>query len=418
MPLNPRLVRATFECVERDHAASSGYFYGRLFAEHPRLRALFPPAMDVQRDRLFDALTTIVCSLDDPESLVRYLGRLGRDHRRFGVAPAHYEAVGSALLATVARAAGDQWTAEAAAAWRDAFALASRMMIEAAAEHAAWAPPWWQAEVVALERPRHDLARITLRPDQPYPYLPGQYLMVQVARWPRVWRPYSIANAPRGDNLLRLVVRAVPGGWVSTALVAHTRPGDRLLLGAPLGTTVLDAESDRDLVMVAGGSGIAPIKAIAEQVAALPRRRPMLLLYGAGEAAELTESADLAALQSTYPWLRVVEVLGRGADERRAAEPAGDHASAEVASGTAVGVLGDYGPLHGSDAFVCGPDAMVRAAVPRLVEAGVDPERIRHDLLPHDAEGAADAAPAKRPGAHADGGTESPGAPGQVPLRG
>ncbi|GLU45802.1 globin domain-containing protein [Nocardiopsis ansamitocini] len=381
MPLNPGLIRDTFTEVEKQTERATAYFYGRLFAENPRLRAMFPPAMDVQRDRLFSALVTIVQNLESPDTLSGFLGHLGRDHRKFGVEAGHYDAVGAALLTTVRKFSGTAWSVEAAQAWSDAYALAARMMIEAAEEHSAWAPPWWHAEVIDLERPCRDLARITLRPNQPYSYLPGQYLSLQAARWPRVWRSYSIANAPRNDNLLRLVVRGVAGGWVSNALVTHTRLGDRVLLGPPLGSMVLDATSDRDLVCVAGGSGIAPVKAILEQVVSLPNRRNVVLLYGAGDRDHLSEIPDLMKLRATYPWLRVVSVLERESDDERLSREAPDGESiGEVVHGRLRDALPALGSLADHDAYVCGPPEMVRAMVPDLRAAGVRRSRIYHDL--------------------------------------
>ncbi len=72
---------------------------------------------------------------------------------------------------------------------------------------AAQAPPWWAAEVTGHDRRAADLAVLTLRPERTLPFAAGQHVTVQTARWPRVWRPYSIANAPRPDGTLRLHVR-------------------------------------------------------------------------------------------------------------------------------------------------------------------------------------------------------------------
>lgn len=381
MPLNAPLVRKTFAAIESSADADrvTGYFYGRLFAENPELRALFPPAMDGQRGRLFSALTQVVAGLDDLDALGAFLSQLGRDHRKFGVEDQHYAAVGAALLATIRRFLGDAWTPEVADAWSEAYGLASRVMIEAAEEHSAWAPPWWQAEVVELQRPWRDIVRLTLRPNQPYPFLPGQYLPLQTARWPRVWRRYSIANAPRSDNLLQLVVRSVPGGWVSGALQRHTQRGDVMLLGAPQGSMVLDATSNRDLVCAAGGTGIAPLKALLEQVVNLPRRRSVLLLYAADTPEELTELGDLLAIRATYPWLRLVQVVRDPGPGHAEQALTGD--GADVVRGTLPEVIAGLGPFDDHDAYVCGPEGMVRAAVAELGEAGVPGSRIRHDLL-------------------------------------
>ena len=86
-------IRQTFAIVATAGEKSASYFYGRLFAGHPHLRDMFPPAMDVQRDRLLRALVRIVEGLTSPEDLVRYLSQLGRDHRKYSVEPAMYDAV-------------------------------------------------------------------------------------------------------------------------------------------------------------------------------------------------------------------------------------------------------------------------------------------------------------------------------------
>ena len=90
-------IRDTFRIVLAAGGEPASYFYGRLFASHPRLRAMFPPAMDEQRDRLLRALARIVDGLSSPEDLVEYLTQLGRDHRKYSVEPAMYDMVGEAL---------------------------------------------------------------------------------------------------------------------------------------------------------------------------------------------------------------------------------------------------------------------------------------------------------------------------------
>ncbi|MFC7642525.1 globin domain-containing protein [Streptosporangium lutulentum] len=221
MSLNPRLVKESFAVIEPVADKAAAYFYGRLFAGNPHLRGMFPPAMDVQRDRLFSALTRIVWSLDSPDSLASYLGQLGRDHRKYGVVAEHYTAVGNALLSTIKHFSAETWNAEIEAAWVTAYTSAANLMIESAEADSGVSPAWWLAEVIDHERRTPDIAVITLRLDQPLPYLAGQYVNVQTARWPRVWRTFSIANAPREDNTVRLHVRAIPGGgsrprWSST----------------------------------------------------------------------------------------------------------------------------------------------------------------------------------------------------------
>ncbi len=116
-----------------------------------------------------------------------------------------------------------------------------------------------------------------------------------MTRWPRAWRPYSIANAPRRGGLIELHVRAVPGGLVSNTLVHHSVTGDCVLLGAAAGAMTL-ADSDRDLLCVAGGTGLAPIKAIIEQALAM----------AVGRAARArSRSSSAPASTSTCTTLRI-----------------------------------------------------------------------------------------------------------------
>jgi NAD(P)H-flavin reductase/hemoglobin-like flavoprotein len=368
MPLNPRIVKESFAHIEPFADKAAAYFYGRLFAENPRLRALFPPMMDAQRERLFHALTKIVWSLDSPDALAAYLGRLGQDHRKFGVLSEHYDAVGRALIAAIRAFSGDAWTTEVEAAWVTAYGTAAGLMIQAAEESAATTPPWWIAEVVGHERRTGDIATLTVRPGQRLDHTAGQYVTVQTSRWPRVWRPYSIANAPREDGTLRFHVRALPAGWVSGALVRDTRLKDTLLLGPPMGGMTLDPESGRDLLLVAGGTGLAPLKAITEQVIMTGRHRDVHLLVGARTERDLYDLSDLRLLESTYPWLHVVPVVSE--------DPAFDGMRGTVAE-----ALERFHDWDDHDVYVAGPAAMISQTVDRLQRLGVPPARIHHDAL-------------------------------------
>ncbi|GGK90077.1 oxidoreductase [Sphaerisporangium melleum] len=369
MSLNPRLIKESFSLIEPVMGKAVAYFYGRLFAESPQLRGMFPPAMDVQRDRLFAALARIVWSLDSPGSLDAYLGQLGRGHRKYGVLAEHYTAVGNALLATIRRFSGASWTTEIETAWVAAYTTAANIMIGAAEAEAGSSPAWWPAEVTDHELRTPEIAVITLRPGLPMPYVPGQYVDLQVSRWPRVWRTYSIANAPRPDNSLRLHVRAVHGGWVSTALVSHTRIGDTVLLGPPAGTMAPPQDDEaraRDILCVAGGTGLAPLKAVIEHVIASGARPNIHLLYGARTAAELYDLPELLRMAAGYPWLRVLPVVS--------GEPGHDGMH-----GLLPDVVGRFHSFAEHEVYVCGPPAMVEQTVCRLRHDGVPPERIHRD---------------------------------------
>ena len=88
------LIRRTMAEVGPVADKVTSYFYALLFVRHPNLRALFPAAMDTQRDRLLKALLTAAEHIDNTPVLVDYLQNLGRGHRKYGTRPEHYPAVG------------------------------------------------------------------------------------------------------------------------------------------------------------------------------------------------------------------------------------------------------------------------------------------------------------------------------------
>ncbi|MEU7098623.1 globin domain-containing protein [Streptomyces longwoodensis] len=341
----------------------TSYFYALLFVRYPGLRPLFPPAMDVQRDRLFKALLTAVEHVDDTPALADHFQRLGRGHRKYGTRPEHYPAIGECLIAALRRFAASVWNAETEAAWVRAYTRISQVMIDAAAADELLAPAWWHAEIVSHELRTPDVAVLTLRPDRPYPFLAGQYTALETPWWPRIWRHYSFASAPRSDGLLTFHVKAISAGWVSRALVHRAGPGDVLRLGPPTGSMTVDAAGDSGLVCVGGGTGIAPIRALVEDLAERAVRRPVEVFYGARSQRDLYDIDTMLGLQRAHPWLEVRPVVDR--DGR----PQLSHA------------LRTFGPWDAHEAYVSGPPAMIRSGVDALRDIGIPPERIRHDAV-------------------------------------
>jgi NAD(P)H-flavin reductase/hemoglobin-like flavoprotein len=343
------------------------YFYAILFLRHPEVRSLFPPDMDVQRDRLLRALLRIVDLVDDADNLVRFCSRLGRDHRKFGTLNAHYAAVGECLLDALARFAGPAWSPELAGAWQRAYATASRTMMLAADDDTRLRPAQWTARIVDHRRYGHEIAEVTVQTDEHYPYAAGQYVSVETPWWPRQWRSYSPANAPRPDSTMTFHVKAVPQGRVSTALVRQARPGDFLRLGPPEGDMTLPPDSHRDLLCVAGGTGLAPIKALIEQVAAERSDREVALFIGARTAQELYGLDDMLRMSQRHHWLSVRASVS--------------HQHIPGTEGSLPEVISEFGPWGSHEVFLSGPPGMVTAAAHVLTERGVPRARIHHDPL-------------------------------------
>ncbi|MGA5560083.1 globin domain-containing protein [Streptomyces platensis] len=366
------LIRRTMAEIEPVADKVTSYFYALLFVQYPDLRALFPASMDTQRDRLFKALLTAAQHVDDADVLTAYLANLGRGHRKYGTQPDHYPAVGECLLSSLARYATSSWGPETQAAWVRAYTAISQIMIDAAAEDEAVAPAWWQAEVVSHELRTPDIAVVTVRPDQPYPFLAGQYTSVETPWWPRIWRHYSFASAPRSDGLLSFHVKAVPAGWVSNAMVHRARPGDVIRLGAPGGSMTIDHTTRSGLLCVGGGTGIAPIKALVEDVAEHGVRRPVEVFYGARSDQDLYDLDTMLRLEQTHPWLSVRPVVATGPAVR---------GGTSSETGQLPDAVRQYGPYREYDAYLSGPPGLIRSGVDALVGVGIPTDRIRHDSI-------------------------------------
>jgi hemoglobin-like flavoprotein len=269
------------------------FFYSDLFLRHPETRDLFPVSMTVMRDRFLHALATVVSQVDDLDTLREYLRELGRDHRKFGTLAEHYPAVGVSLLATLAHFSAENWTAELAADWKAAYDLVAEIMISAAEEDAAGRPPFWEATVVAYELHRFDIATFRVVTSEPLQYLPGQSVGMESGARPRIWRYYSMANAPREDQTLDFHVRMIDGGTLSMVLARGLGAGAKLRLGPPVGTFTFDAGAGRDVLLVAGGTGLAPVKAILDQISGLPEPPRVHLYFGARTEDGLYDLTDL-----------------------------------------------------------------------------------------------------------------------------
>ncbi|GAA1390544.1 FAD-binding oxidoreductase [Kitasatospora putterlickiae] len=370
MPFDPAVIRANFAVVERraDHLVT--YFYAHLFAHNPGIRGHFPEDMSEQRDRLLAALTSIVLRLEDPDRLAGYLRALGRDHRKFQAAPEHYPAVGASLIAALRHCSGHAWTPGTEKAWTEAYTVLAQAMTDAAAEVPPDEPAWWDAELRARRRAAPGIAVLTLATARPYPFVPGQYLTLSSPRVPRVWRPYSIANAPRPDGTLELHVRRVPGGLLSTALVDDTVPGEPLRLGPALGDAVLDPRSRRPLLAVAGGTGWGQTRALLEELAARTPEREATLLLAARSDDEQYDLATVERLLSLHPRLQVLLAAPGPADGR-------DGAVALVRE-----ALARQRDWSGWDVHLSGPPDLAPALAGMLAGLGADADRIRHDPVP------------------------------------
>ena len=183
----------------------------------------------------------------------------------------------------------------------------------------------------------------------------------------RLWRYYSPANAPREDGIIEFHIRSVDGGWVSRSVVGHTQAGDTWRIGPPMGRLSVDRSSGSDILMVAGGTGVAQIHAIIDEKAQYGDNPRLHLFYGGRTREDLYDLDNLQRIATTNPWLTVVPVL------------VSDPGVRGVEQGSLADVVTRYGAWEDRDVLVCGSPAMIRSTVSRMLVAGTPLDRIKYD---------------------------------------
>lgn len=368
MALDSDALRSSWAEVVPLGETAAEIFYGGLFVLAPELRVMFPAAMGGQRDRLLAALGHIVSNVDDTEALTEFVEQLGRDHRRFAVRPEHYPIVGKALVFTLKTGLGERWTDYLQEQWIEAYSIVSAAMIDAARRYDGKEPSYWDAEVLDRDQRCGDITVLTIRPDPtgpPFRYTAGESISVESSLRANVWRYFSPANAARRDGTIDLHVRAVDGGQLSPALCYQTQPGDVLRLGSPIGGAltvppVTPPMVGPDLLLIAGGTGLAPLKAVVEQLAANLDTRRVTLVHGARYRGELYDLDRLQALAEEYRQLTVIPAMSH-------------EVASEIAATPVEAALRARDTWKNHRIYVCGSPAMVAETCSRLSLEGYNP---------------------------------------------
>lgn len=377
------LVRTGFKSVvaaDDGPARLSRSFYAHLFVEHPEFRALFPASMDALREHFVLALGHVFAHLDDDARVEPFLAQLGRDHRKHGITGSHFRAGSSALLAAFRSFVGNEvWTDEVESAWRRTLTVVADAMAEAADNDEL--PPYWTATVVEHQRLLDDLAVIRLKTDGEIPYFPGQYVSVQIPQRPKLWRYLSpaIPSNPYGE--IEFHVRRVSGGWVSPAMVTETTVGDRWSISPPLGGMNVDRAAGADVLMIAGGTGLAPLRAQVMEMAQRSNNPRVHLFVSGTYPCDLYDVDTLWQLSLSNPWLTVVPVTEKPENPwwysgPRRELPWGMH---HRLNGQVGKVITQFGSWADRQIQISGSPSMVRTTLYALRKVGTPMEHIQHD---------------------------------------
>jgi CDP-4-dehydro-6-deoxyglucose reductase, E3 len=233
--------------------------------------------------------------------------------------------------------------------------------------------------VVRLNRLNHDVMEMHLRlpATERLQFLAGQYIDILMKDGRR--RSFSLANAPHRDDVLELHVRHVPGGVFGDQVFGGMKEKALLRLEGPLGTFFLREDSPRPILLMAGGTGFAPIKSILEHAFEIGVQRPMHLFWGVRALRDLYMDALPRQWVEAHPHFRYTPVLS---------EPMPDDAWTGETGLVHEALLRACPDLSGHDIYMAGPPPMIQAARAAFPAAGLPDEQLFYDSFEYGAKSA------------------------------
>lgn len=226
--------------------------------------------------------------------------------------------------------------------------------------------------VERLEKMAHDVMAMHVRlpPVGPFEFRAGQYIDLLLEDGDS--RSFSMANPPHDADLLELHIRRVPNGRFTDRVFDSLRPKDLLRMMGPLGNFYVRHDSDRPLLMLAGGTGFAPIQSMLLDLIKRGDTRPVRLYWGVRSRRDLYRDAFAKALAASHGRLEYVPVLSEP-------EPGDDWAGRTGLVHQAV--MEDHRDLGDYDVYLSGPPLMVTAARDALALRGLRDDRLYFDAF-------------------------------------
>lgn len=227
-------------------------------------------------------------------------------------------------------------------------------------------PRLMPARIKRIRKPAPDVAIVDLRlpMNENLMFAPGQFVDIQLPGG--ITRSYSIASAPSAEGVIdiELHIRHMPGGLFTDRVFSSLKEGELLRLNAPLGTFYLREESAKPVVLMATGTGIAPVLSMLKYAVRKKLKRPIRLYWGGRRPADLYLDEDIRSLASQLDVV-YVPVLS---------QPQAEDGWTGFTGYIQHAVMKDVPDLSGHQVYACGSPAMVEAAADVFISGAGLPE--------------------------------------------
>jgi phenol hydroxylase P5 protein len=213
-----------------------------------------------------------------------------------------------------------------------------------------------------------NVRRLVIELDQPLAFNPGQYVQLQAPGGQT--RPYSVASAPGDGSSIELHVKRSPDGaatdgWIFAGLAV----GDQIPVSGPYGRFSFRPARDQPVLLLAGGTGLAPMKSIIQHIDQTGSGHQVVLYHGVSTAADLYEHPWLEQFAAERDWLDYRPALSREEHAGRTGR-------------VPARLAGDYPRAAGHVAYICGSPEFVTGTMKALMKARLFPRDIyREDFF-------------------------------------
>jgi propane monooxygenase reductase subunit len=232
----------------------------------------------------------------------------------------------------------------------------------------------YQTVVSEMETLTHDIRRIVLKLVEPdkIVFHAGQFMDVYIPGTD-VYRSYSMGNPPNQSDRLEFMIKTFKGARFSTVLDEQLKVGDAIEVRGPFGNCIRREENQGDIFLIGGGSGMAPLWAILNDIVEKGVQRNVTLFYGARTKRDLFYLDKFAEIAKRNPGFRFIPALSEPLPD--------DNWNGETGFITKVveSYLDPVSAAKDLEVFLCGPAPMIDATIPLLKVNGVSVDRIFFD---------------------------------------
>jgi propane monooxygenase reductase subunit len=231
----------------------------------------------------------------------------------------------------------------------------------------------FQTTVEAIEPLTHDIRHLVLKMNEPerrLKFSAGQYVSIRIPGGDE-YRAYSMANTPRTKDRLEFIIKVFPGGLFSSLLDGGFTIGQEVEVKGPYGVFMLREKYESEIICIGGGSGMAPLWSLLNDMAERGINRKATFFYGARTRKDLFYLDRLQHLEEQLPGFRFIPALSMAT-----AEDAWEGETGLITEVLDRHLQADQGKTQ---AYLCGPPPMIDATIPVLVRKGISEDRIFFD---------------------------------------